>query len=257
MPCFPPRRGAIGAIVGGCLLVVAAAWFLLVSPQRSKASELETQLATSQAELSQRRLALAQPSAAVTIKPSDLYRLTKALPNDTGMSGILLDVNRLAGGNDLDFRSITPSSPVVGTGYVQQPLDRHRAGALRRRLQLPRRPPHARLRPEGPARHQRSTLLRHEGRDGRARQREEVPDRPGDRDASTPTPSAPRRRSPPPIRPRPPTRPRVGRSQQERPPDGHHQARRCRRRQGEEAEDHPRGRRRGCCSGSASSRARS
>ena len=39
------------------------------------------------------------------------------------MSGILLDVNRLAAGNDLDFRSITPSSPVVGAGYVQQPLD--------------------------------------------------------------------------------------------------------------------------------------
>lgn len=115
-------KGRMGAIIGGCLLVVAAAWFLVVAPQRSKASELQTQLASSQAELSQRRLALARPSAAVTIKPSDLYRLTKALPNDTGMSGILLDVNRLAGGNDLDFRSITPSPPTIGTGYVQQPL---------------------------------------------------------------------------------------------------------------------------------------
>ena len=115
-------KGRIGAIVAGGLLVAAAAWLLLVSPQRSKAAELETQINASRAELSQRRLALAQPSASIKVKPSDLYRLTKALPNDTGMSGILLDVNRLAGSNELDFRSIAPSSPVAGTGYLQQPL---------------------------------------------------------------------------------------------------------------------------------------
>jgi hypothetical protein len=115
-------KGQIGAIVGGCLLVVAAAWFLAVSPQRAKVSEAQSSLTAAQADLVQRRLALARPSAAVSIKPSDLYRLTKALPNDTGMSGILLDVNRLAASNKLDFRSITPSSTTLGAGYVQQPL---------------------------------------------------------------------------------------------------------------------------------------
>ena len=115
-------KGKIGVVVAGGLLVVAASWFLLISPQRSKAAELDAQISTSRAELSQRRLALAQPSANVKVKPSDLYRLTKALPNDTGMSGILLDVNRLAGRNELEFRSIAPSLPVLGTGYMQQPL---------------------------------------------------------------------------------------------------------------------------------------
>ena len=115
-------KGKIGVIVAGGLFVVAATWFLLVSPQRAKAVELDAQISTSRTELSQRRLALAQPSANVTVKPSDLYRLTKALPNDTGMADILLDVNRLAGRNELEFRSIAPSSQVLGTGYVQQPL---------------------------------------------------------------------------------------------------------------------------------------
>jgi hypothetical protein len=115
-------KGRIGAIAGGCLLVVAAAWFLVVSPQRSKADSLKAQLGASQAELAQKRLALARPSAEVSIKPSDLYRLTKALPNDTGMSGILLDVNGLAGRNRLDFRSIAPSTAVTGSGVVKQPL---------------------------------------------------------------------------------------------------------------------------------------
>ena len=115
-------KGRIGAIVAGGLLVAAAAWFLLIAPQKSKANELAAQVSASRAELSQRRLALAQPSASVAIKPSDLYRLTKALPNETGMSGILLDVNRLAGRNDLQFRSIAPSTPTLGTGYLQHPL---------------------------------------------------------------------------------------------------------------------------------------
>ena len=80
------------------------AWFLLVSPQRSKATDLETQLDGVAGELLQRRPALAQPSASVTVKPSDLYRLTKALPDETDMAGILLDVNRLAGRNELDVQ---------------------------------------------------------------------------------------------------------------------------------------------------------
>jgi hypothetical protein len=115
-------KGRIGAIVGGALLVVAAAWFLLVSPQRSKADSLKSQLSASQAELAQKRLALARPAADVSIKSSDLYRLTKALPNDTAMPGILLDVNRIARGNGLEFRSIEPTSQSVGTGYLKQPL---------------------------------------------------------------------------------------------------------------------------------------
>ncbi len=56
------------------------------------------------------------------MKPSDLYRLTKALPNEAGIAGVLLDVNRIAGHHELDFRSIAPSAPVAGTGYMQQPI---------------------------------------------------------------------------------------------------------------------------------------
>jgi hypothetical protein len=115
-------RGKVAIGVAGGLLVVAAMWFLLVAPQRTKATELEAQVATSRSELSQRRIALASPSASVTVRPGDLYRLTKALPNETDMAGILLDVNRLAGRNELEFRSITPAAPVLGTGYLQQPL---------------------------------------------------------------------------------------------------------------------------------------
>ena len=116
------RNAKIGAGVAGGLLVLAAAWFLLIAPQRSKASELDAQISTSQAELTQRRQAVAHPSAKMTVKPGDMFRLTKALPNDVDMPGILLDLSRLSARNKLDFQSVSPSPAVTGTGFVQQPV---------------------------------------------------------------------------------------------------------------------------------------
>jgi hypothetical protein len=115
-------KAKVGAAVAGGLIIVLAAWFLLVSPQRAKANDLSAQVSTARAELTTKKLALANPSAPVTVKPSDLYRLTKAMPDGTDMSGILLDVNRLAARNKLSFNSITPSPAVLGTGYLEQPL---------------------------------------------------------------------------------------------------------------------------------------
>jgi Tfp pilus assembly protein PilO len=115
------RGKAAVTLIGGAIMV-AAAWFLLVAPQRSKANDLATRVSASQSELAQRRQALARPAAAVTVRPSDLYRLTKALPDDPDMPGILIDVDRLAHLNKLSFSSITPSAQIAGSGYTQQPL---------------------------------------------------------------------------------------------------------------------------------------
>jgi len=116
-------KGKIGAIAAGGLIVVLALWFLVVSPQRAKATELGADVAAARAQVIERKTALATPSADVTVRPSDLYRLTKALPDDTNMSGIVLDVNRISARNKLTFISIMPGAQVVGTGYLQQPLD--------------------------------------------------------------------------------------------------------------------------------------
>jgi Tfp pilus assembly protein PilO len=119
---FRSPRGKLGLVAAGGVLLLAATWFLVVAPQRSKASKLSNDVTAAQAQLAQRRVALARPSAKVTVKPGDLYRLTKALPNETDMSGVLIDVDRVARANKLSFTSITPSSQVAGTGYLEQPV---------------------------------------------------------------------------------------------------------------------------------------
>lgn len=113
---------ALGAGAAALVLLLVASWMLVVSPKRSEAADLEQQVAAKQVELANKRAALAAPSAQVKVKASDLYRLTKALPDSTDMAGILLDVNRLASKNKLTFGSVTPGTAEVGTSSLSVPL---------------------------------------------------------------------------------------------------------------------------------------
>jgi Tfp pilus assembly protein PilO len=102
-------------------LVLLAGWFLVVSPKRTRADELQGQVAVAQTELAQKRAELARPSAAVRIKANDLFRLSKALPGAQDTAGVILDVDRLAGQHGLTFWSLTPEPAQVGTGILRQP----------------------------------------------------------------------------------------------------------------------------------------
>lgn len=116
------RKATIAAGIGAFVLFVAAGWILLVAPQRSKAAQLDEEITAAQAQLVQRQQAGAKSASSVKVKPSDLYRLTKALPDGTDMAGVILDVNRLAVRNRLAFQSIAPGAELAGVGYVAHPL---------------------------------------------------------------------------------------------------------------------------------------
>jgi Tfp pilus assembly protein PilO len=111
---------ALGAV--GAVALLAAAWFLVVAPQKSKANDLDRQLTAAQSDLALRQAALATPAAKITVKAGDTYRLAKALPDATNMPGMILDLNRLAARHKLEFTSITPTIPLAATGYVAQPV---------------------------------------------------------------------------------------------------------------------------------------
>ena len=118
-------RSQNGMIMTGgaaILLIVAAVWFLAVSPQNSKATKLDSAIAAEQTKIATRRAELATPSAQIRVRASDLYRLTKAMPDQTDMAGIILALNRLAKSHKLSLDGIQPSSPVAQTGYNVQPV---------------------------------------------------------------------------------------------------------------------------------------
>lgn len=109
-------------VFGAVVLVVAAAWILLVSPERSKVTKLDGQVTSVQAQIDQRRAALATPKADVHIRASDVYRLTRAIPDATDMSGIIMVLNRVAGSHKLQFESLQPGAMVAQPGFSVQPL---------------------------------------------------------------------------------------------------------------------------------------
>jgi Tfp pilus assembly protein PilO len=117
------KNGMLVAVIGGAVLVAAALWFLAINPQKSKASKLDTQIAAVQVEIVDRRNALASPSAQVHVRASDLFRLTKAMPDQTDMAGIIFTLNRLAQARHLSFEAIQPMSPVPQTGFNVTPIN--------------------------------------------------------------------------------------------------------------------------------------
>ena len=137
------------------------------------------------------------------------------------MSGILLDVNRLAARNKLTFRRSRRTSRCRAPATSQQPLAVVVQGRFGNISQLPRRHPHARLGPRDSA----STPAAGSTRSRRSTSpppiaRAKFPFVKAAVTLNAYSFSAPVPATPPLTRPRLPTRPRAGRSRQERPPDG-------------------------------------
>src|ERR1051325_9674979 len=105
------------AIAGAAVvvLVVAVGWFLLVSPQRSKASDLGVQIDAAQTKLV---LALAEARTlrrGTHARERELATLNKALPSDVHMSQLIRELSSAAAAAGVDITSIGPGTPMPGT----------------------------------------------------------------------------------------------------------------------------------------------
>lgn len=101
--------------VVGAVLFVAAAWFLVLAPQREQASQLSDQLAAQRQQLAQAESDLAAGLAAKRTYGRDyttVARLGAAVPDDDNVPSLLLQVQRAAQATHVDFRDlqVAPSS---------------------------------------------------------------------------------------------------------------------------------------------------
>lgn len=118
---LPPR--ALAGIVAGVVVVYAlAGWFLLVSPKRSQASKLVSEIAAAQGELVQARAAVRPGAKPPRIEVADMFRLSKAMPAATDMPGILLELARVAEETGIAFESIAPQPAIPAAGYQMLPI---------------------------------------------------------------------------------------------------------------------------------------
>jgi Tfp pilus assembly protein PilO len=118
----PTRPAIIVLVVVGLIAYLALGYLLLISPQRSKSSDLKKQVATTEAQIDQYRTLSAQAKAAAPIRVADLFRLEKAMPDEVDMAGIVLELSRIAGDTGISFESITPQGVVTAPGYQVLPV---------------------------------------------------------------------------------------------------------------------------------------
>jgi type IV pilus assembly protein PilOP len=98
------------------------AYLAIVAPKRSRASDLEERVATTRVDLAEARIEEARTKTTPEVPVADLSRLTKAMPDQTDMPGLLLELARVAHETGISFDSITPAEPVPGTGYQKVPV---------------------------------------------------------------------------------------------------------------------------------------
>jgi Tfp pilus assembly protein PilO len=118
-----PKPAAIAIVIAALLLVTAAGYFLLISPQRSKSAELATEADAIEAQIQALRIANAQVRNVEPIRVADLFRVSKAMPSTDDMPGVLLELNRIARETGIRFESITPNDAADAGGYLRRPID--------------------------------------------------------------------------------------------------------------------------------------
>ena len=113
------RLALLLAIVG-LLILGLAGWFVLVSPESSKAAALDTQIGDANVHLASTQAYLQSPDSKQSV--TNLRRLRRAIPDDMEMSEILRELSWASRASGVRIDSITPSQPVASTGAQAVPI---------------------------------------------------------------------------------------------------------------------------------------
>jgi Tfp pilus assembly protein PilO len=113
-------RTAVAVATAGLLLVALVGWFGVLSPQRSKAAELSTQIDDAELRL-QAAQALADGPLLAQSK-AELATLQTAIPDEVRMSGVLRQFSRASATSRVRILGITPGAPVVSGSTSVTPI---------------------------------------------------------------------------------------------------------------------------------------
>jgi Tfp pilus assembly protein PilO len=112
----PVRWMAGGAVL--CLALLAAAWFVLVSPTRAKASQTATQANAAQASLAVKQAqlqTLLRQQKNLPAATAELAALKARVPGDLSLPALLRDISATATSTHVDVTTISPGAPTPVT----------------------------------------------------------------------------------------------------------------------------------------------
>jgi type IV pilus assembly PilO-like protein len=113
----------IALAIVGVLVFALAGYFLVIRPQHAKEKSLSGQITETSTAIDSARALTLQARNAAQIRVADIFRLTKAMPDQAQMADILLELNQVAAESGITFEQISPASTaVVLDGYVALPI---------------------------------------------------------------------------------------------------------------------------------------
>ena len=116
------RRAQLALVVVALVAVAVLGYLALVAPKRSTAVELERDAAATQARIAEYRASTPAKKAVLAAKAAEVFKLAKAMPDTTDMSGVVLELAQMAADTGIEFDAITPGAPTAGTGYQALPI---------------------------------------------------------------------------------------------------------------------------------------
>ena len=118
-----PQSAQIAIVVAVLLIVILAGYFLLIGPQRKKAASLTKQIASTEQQIGEARAAQLKFKNTPKVRIADLFRLTKAMPDQPDEPGIILEINEIARATGISFDSISPQAAQVVSAYQAIPIN--------------------------------------------------------------------------------------------------------------------------------------
>jgi hypothetical protein len=114
----PKVVAALGAVAVAAVALIG--WFALVSPQRSKTSDLDRQIADAKMQL-----VVAQATARRGSGPkgASALVLSRAMPGELEMPAVLRQLIRTANRNNVSLDAVTPQAATTLTNYSVAPMN--------------------------------------------------------------------------------------------------------------------------------------
>jgi Tfp pilus assembly protein PilO len=121
-----------GAFAVGVLAVLIVGYLMLISPKRAKAADLKSAAVTAQSQLTVAQ-AVARHPGGKSVGATDLFRLSKAMPDSVDTAGAILDLAAVAKATGVSVDGLVPAEPVAATtgGYELVPISATLIGTYR------------------------------------------------------------------------------------------------------------------------------
>ena len=114
--------GRVALLIMGvsAIIVLLLGWTVFVGPQRSKASDLDTQISSTQTQIVDGNKLLAGPLRKESL--SAVRLLEGVVPAETRMSGLIRQLSSISATSAVEFDAITPTAPTTVPGAEPIPM---------------------------------------------------------------------------------------------------------------------------------------